>query len=136
MYHSMPVTRNRTCFKPFNFIFLSFSHSAVYFLISVSHVVDKGNRVVVLDRIIYDQQMYALSSNRNKFKKWPEDPTKLCKGQWWWWWWWWIVFVIWLTDERHLALFMAGTIVRGPLHHESLTCHKQGLNLCIIWVQA
>ena len=28
----------------------------------------------------------------------------------WWWWWWWIVFVVWLTDERHLALFPAGTI--------------------------
>ena len=23
---------------------------------------------------------------------------------WWWWWWWWIVFVVWLTDERRLAL--------------------------------
>ena len=27
-------------------------------------------------------------------------------------WWWWIVFVVWLTDERRLALFPAGTIVR------------------------
>ena len=28
------------------------------------------------------------------------------------WWWCWIVFVVWLTDERHLALFPAGTIAR------------------------
>ena len=40
--------------------------------------------------------------------------------QWWWWWlWWWIVFVVWLTDERRLALFPAGTIVRDPHHLES-----------------
>ena len=32
----------------------------------------------------------------------------------WWWWWWWIVFVVWLTDERRLALFPAGTIVGDP----------------------
>ena len=24
------------------------------------------------------------------------------KKKWWWWWRWWIVFVVWLTDERHL----------------------------------
>ena len=41
---------------------------------------------------------------------------------WWWWWWWcwwswsWIVFVIWLTEERCLALFPAGAIVRDPHH--------------------
>ena len=44
------------------------------------------------------------------------------------WWWWWIVFVVWLTDERHLALFPAGTTVRDPHHHESPTRRKQGLN--------
>ena len=37
------------------------------------------------------------------------------------WWWWWIVFVVWLTDERCLALFPAGTIVRDPHHRESPT---------------
>ena len=25
-------------------------------------------------------------------------------------WWWWIVFVVWLTEERHLALFPAGAL--------------------------
>ena len=37
------------------------------------------------------------------------------------WWWWWIVFVVWLTDERRLALFPAGTIVRDLHHRESPT---------------
>ena len=36
-------------------------------------------------------------------------------------WWWWIVFVVWLTDERRLTLFPAGTIVRDPHHRESPT---------------
>ena len=31
-------------------------------------------------------------------------------------------FVVWLTDERRLALFPAGTIVRDPHHCESPTC--------------
>ena len=31
------------------------------------------------------------------------------------------VFVAWLTDERRLALFPAGTIVKDPHHRESLT---------------
>ena len=48
---------------------------------------------------------------------------------WWWWWWWWIVFVVWSTDERRLALFPAGTIVRDPHHRESPTHREQGLNL-------
>ena len=49
---------------------------------------------------------------------------------WWWqWWWWWIVFVVWLTDERRLALFSAGPIVRDPHHRESPTRREQGLNL-------
>ena len=30
-------------------------------------------------------------------------------------------FVVWLTDERRLALFPAGTIVRDPHHRESPT---------------
>ena len=54
---------------------------------------------------------------------------------WWWWWWWWIVFVVWLTDERLLALLPVGTIVRDPLHHESPTQHEQDLSLRITWVQ-
>ena len=48
---------------------------------------------------------------------------------WWWWRWWWIVFVVWLTDERHLALFPARIIIRDPHHLESLTRHEQDLNL-------
>ena len=40
-----------------------------------------------------------------------------------------IVFVVWLTDERRLALFPAGTIVRDPYHLESQTCPEQDLNL-------
>ena len=42
---------------------------------------DKGNGVVVMDRIIYNQQMHALLSDKNKFKKLSEDPTKLHEGQ-------------------------------------------------------
>ena len=41
--------------------------------------------------------------------------------KWWGWWWWWIVFVVWLTDERRLGLFPAGTIVTDPHHCESPT---------------
>ena len=37
------------------------------------------------------------------------------------WWWWWIVFVVWLTDERLLTLFPAGTIVRDPHQRKSPT---------------
>ena len=40
------------------------------------------------------------------------------------------VFVVWLTDERCLALFPAGTIVRDPHHRQSLTRCGQGLNMC------
>ena len=36
---------------------------------------------------------------------------------------------LWLTDERRLALFTAGTIVRDPHHRESPTRRKQDLNL-------
>ena len=41
-----------------------------------------------------------------------------------------IVFVVWLTDKKHLALFPAGTIVRDPHHPESPTCREQDLHLC------
>ena len=34
---------------------------------------------------------------------------------------WWILFFVWLTDERRLALFPAETIFRDPHHRESLT---------------
>ena len=34
-------------------------------------------------------------------------------------------FVVWLTEKRRLALFPAGTIVRDPLHRESLTRHEE-----------
>ena len=54
--------------------------------------------------------------------------TWLLKWWWWWWWWWWNVFVVWLTDERRLALFPAGTIVRDPHHHESPTHRELDLN--------
>ena len=42
---------------------------------------DKGNGVVVMDRVIYNQQIYALVSNNNNLKKLFEDPTKLSEGQ-------------------------------------------------------
>ena len=42
---------------------------------------DKGNRVVVIGRVIYIQQMDALLSDKNQFKNLPEDPTKLHEGQ-------------------------------------------------------
>ena len=46
-----------------------------------------------------------------------------------------IVFVVWLSDERHLALFPAGTIVRDTDHLESLssriwTCAELEVRLC------
>ena len=44
---------------------------------------------------------------------------------WWWWWWWWIVFVVWLTDERCLALFPARTTARNPHYRESPTRGEQ-----------
>ena len=42
---------------------------------------DKENGVVVMDRVIYNQQIYALLSDKKKFKKLSEDPTKLREGQ-------------------------------------------------------
>ena len=47
----------------------------------------------------------------------------------WCWWRWWIVFVIWFTDERRLALLPAKIIVKDPHYRESLTCLEQDLNL-------
>ena len=44
-------------------------------------------------------------------------------------------FVVWVINEKHLALFPAGAIVRDPHHRESPTRHRQDLNLCRIWVQ-
>ena len=35
-----------------------------------------------------------------------------------------------LTDERRLALFPAGAIVRNPHHRESPTRRQQNLSLC------
>ena len=43
---------------------------------------------------------------------------------------WLIVFMAWLTDERLLALFPAGTIVSNPHHCESPTRREQDLSLC------
>ena len=39
--------------------------------------------------------------------------------------WWWIALVVWLTDEKRLALFPTGTIVRDPHHLESPARGKQ-----------
>ena len=47
-----------------------------------------------------------------------------------------LFFVVWLTDERRLALFPAGTIVRDPHHLESPTRREQDLNLRRTWAQA
>ena len=44
-------------------------------------------------------------------------------------------FCGWLTDERPLALFSPGTIVRDPQHRESPTRREQNLNLCRTLVQ-
>ena len=56
---------------------------------------------------------------------------------WWWWWssssssyWWWFVFVVWLTNERFLALFSAATISRNPHHRQS----SHDVNLHMIWL--
>ena len=38
-------------------------------------------------------------------------------------------FMVWLTSERGLVLFPAGTIVRDPHYCVSLACSEQGLNL-------
>ena len=37
-------------------------------------------------------------------------------------------FVVWFTDERRLALFLAGAFVRDPHHFESPTRREQGLH--------
>ena len=39
-------------------------------------------------------------------------------------------FVVWLTDERHLALFPAGTIVKDPHHLESpIRCKQENWDM-------
>ena len=38
-------------------------------------------------------------------------------------------FMVWLTDERRLALFPAGTTVSDPHHRESPTRREQDMNL-------
>ena len=53
---------------------------------------------------------------------------------WWWGWWWWIFFVVWLTNEGHLALFTVRTILREPHHCKSVTLHEQDLNPRRTWV--
>ena len=52
----------------------------------------------------------------------------------WWWWWWWVFLVVWLTDERRLAICPAGAIVRNSHHRESPTRFEQDLNLHRTWV--
>ena len=47
-----------------------------------------------------------------------------------------LIFVVWLTDERRLASFPAGTIDRDPHHRESPTHREQDLNLPRTWIQA
>ena len=41
-----------------------------------------------------------------------------------------LFFVEWLTNERRLASFPAGTIVRDPHYRESPTRQVQDFNLC------
>ena len=45
-------------------------------------------------------------------------------------------FLVWLTDERRLSLFPAGTIVRDPHYLKSPTRREQDLNLRRTRVQA
>ena len=42
---------------------------------------EKGNGVVGMDRVICYQQVHALLSDKNKFKKLTEYPTKLLEGK-------------------------------------------------------
>ena len=49
--------------------------------------------------------------------------------------WRWIVFVVRSTDERVVALFPAGNIIRDPHHHKSPTCCEQDWKLRRSWVQ-
>ena len=45
-------------------------------------------------------------------------------------------FVVWLTDEMDLALFLVGTIVRDSHHRRSPTRREQDFNLRRTWIQA
>ena len=40
-----------------------------------------------------------------------------------------MVFVVWLINERRLALSPARAITRVPHHRKPPTCHKQDMNL-------
>ena len=42
---------------------------------------DKGNGVVIIDKITYKSKMYELLNDESKFKQLTSDPTKLCEGQ-------------------------------------------------------
>ena len=44
-------------------------------------------------------------------------------------------FLVWLTNERCLALFPAKTIARDPHHRKFPTCCEKGLNLRRTWGQ-
>ena len=46
-------------------------------------------------------------------------------------WGWWIVSVVWLTDEKRLALFPSRTIVKDPHHREPPTRREQDYEM--IW---
>ena len=73
--------------------------------------------------------VYRRKIKSRKKKYWCSSSTL-----WWWWWWrWWIVFVVWLTDGKCLALFPAEIIVRDPHHLESPARREQDLNLRRTW---
>ena len=40
-------------------------------------------------------------------------------------------FVVWLTNQRCLNLFLAGTIIRDPHHRESPTLPQAGFELAL-----
>ena len=42
---------------------------------------DKGNGVVIMDKITYKSKMYELLNDENKFKQLTSDPMKLREGQ-------------------------------------------------------
>ena len=52
----------------------------------------------------------------------------------WYWRWRWIVFVVWMTEEKRLALLPAGTIFRDPHYRESPRCCEPILGLCWTFV--
>ena len=84
----------------------------------------------LVDNTVLEWESRALSSKYSLFPKLirMHNSRRL--------WWWWIVFVVWLTDKRHLALFPVGNIVIDSHHLEFSTRRDQDLNLCRTWVQA